>query len=185
MGLGTGDPVSRAQPQEGETVVDLGSGAGVDAFLAAREVGPTGEVIGVDLTFEMVERARRLAADHGIGNATFLQTRIEDLPLAGGIADVVVSNCVINLSPDGQAALEEAFRLLKPGGRLVVSDTVRLGQPEEGCGCGCSSGALTPEAWRGRLDEVGFSRIQVEAEPAEERFGPGMGTGLVEAVKPA
>lgn len=184
LGLGTGDPVGEADPQPGETVVDLGSGSGVDVFLAADAVGPEGEAIGVDLTAEMVERARRLADEHGIENAAFHHGRIEELPLPDGVADVVVSNCVVNLSEDKPAVLSEAFRVLAPGGRLVVSDTVRIGEGEPGCGCACQEGALTAAEWKALLQEAGFEAVAIDPEPPDGRFGPEVGTGLVRARKP-
>ena len=124
LGLGCGNPTAIASLSEGMTVLDLGSGAGIDCFLAARQVGPTGQVIGVDMTPEMVERARQNASSGGYGNVEFRLGEIEALPVADESVDVVISNCVLNLSPDKERVLAEVHRVLKPGGRVVVSDMV-------------------------------------------------------------
>lgn len=124
LGLGCGNPTAIASLREGDVVLDLGSGAGIDCFLAARQVGPTGRVIGVDMTPEMIERARRNAAQGGYSNVEFRLGEIEALPVADASVDVVISNCVLNLSPEKHRALAEASRVLRPGGRIVVSDMV-------------------------------------------------------------
>lgn len=183
-GLGTGNPVRAARPQPGETVVDLGSGAGVDVFLAAQEVGSRGRAIGVDLTPEMVDRARRLAKEHGHANVEFRQGVLEHLPLPSTIADVVLSNCVINLAADKEAALREAHRVLKPGGRFVASDTLRMESGPDACTCGCAAGAWSEAEWRRGLAEVGFQDVRVDAEAPTGRFGPRVGTVLIRARKP-
>ena len=163
LGLGTGNPVREARLQPGETVLDLGSGAGVDVFLAATQVGPQGRAIGVDFTPEMVERARANA--EGIANAEFHLAPMERLPLPDASVDVVVSNCVVNLSVDKPAVLREAFRVLRGGGRFVVSDTLRLGslpmaaQPS----CDCMTGALSEREWRAHLAAAGFVDVEVRA----------------------
>lgn len=187
-GLGTGDPVGAADPDPGETVVDLGSGAGVDVFRAAEIVGPEGRAVGVDITPEMVETARGIAADHGYEHVEFLNAPMESVPLEDDLADAVVSNCVVNLAPDKVAALREARRLLRPGGRLVVSDTLRVASKTADGGsvdCGCVGGAWTEDEWRAGLEETGFEVVAVDVEPPTGRFGPHVGTATIRARKPA
>lgn len=167
LGLGCGNPTALAELRLGEVVVDLGSGAGVDAFLAARRVGPSGRVIGVDMTPAMVERARANARDSSYRQVEFRLGEIEHLPVADGTADVIVSNCVINLSADKPAVYRESFRVLRPGGRLIVSDMVatRPIAPEDRADAAlwssCSSGALDAAGISEALTAAGFTDISV------------------------
>ena len=161
LGLGSGNPVRLAAPRKGEVVVDLGSGAGVDVFLAADLVGPTGRAIGIDMTPEMIAKARGLATEHGIGNAEFHESLMEHVPLADASADLVVSNCVINLSPDKPAVFREAFRVLKPGGRLVISDLVKERPFEIADVCGCVGGAMVRGEYLDAIRGAGFRDVEV------------------------
>jgi len=162
LGEGGGNPVRHADLRAGEVVVDLGSGAGVDVFLAATSVGPAGRAIGVDMTPEMLDRARRAAAAAGVKNVEFRAGVIETLPVADATADVVLSNCVINLSPDKAAVFREAFRVLKPGGRLVISDIVQerplLIMDDD---CGCVANAMLRADYLATIRDAGFERVQV------------------------
>lgn len=184
LGLGTGDPVTVAAPRPGEVVLDLGSGAGVDVIAAAKLVGPSGRAIGVDFTPEMVERARKHACAEGLANAEFLGGRLEELPLPDATADVIVSNCVVNLSVDKPAALREAWRVLKPGGRLAISDTLRVGGPPQAPTCGCETGAMSEPEWRAGLRQAGFVDVDVAPEAPGGCCG-GTGRVMVRARKPA
>jgi arsenite methyltransferase len=170
LGLGCGNPTALAELKSGETVVDLGSGGGIDCFLAARRVGGEGRVIGVDMTPEMIERARRAARAAGASNVEFRLGEIEHLPVADRSADVVISNCVINLSPDKRQTFREAFRILKDGGRLQVSDIVlleelpsRLRQSME-LYAGCVAGAMSKDEYLRAIEEAGFKNVQVVSE---------------------
>ncbi len=171
-GLGCGNPLAIAALGEGETVVDLGPGLGMDAFLAATRVGPRGRVIGVDMTEEMIEGARRIAAEKGYTNVEFRLGQIEQLPLEAGTADVIISNCVINLSTDKDGVFREAFRVLKPGGRLAVSDTVSEKPLPEylrndlNAWASCIGGALQRDEYLASVEKAGFSDIQVTSEKA-------------------
>jgi SAM-dependent methyltransferase len=170
LGLGCGNPLAHAEVQPGETVLDLGSGAGIDAFLAAREVGPTGRVIGVDMTPAMVERARSNAASGNYANTEFRIGEIEHLPVADQSVDVIISNCVINLSPEKEQVFREAYRVLKPGGRLLVSDLVWLAHPPEEVRSsvealvGCVAGASLEDDYLALIRKAGFSDVQVVGE---------------------
>jgi len=167
LGLGCGNPTALAELRPGEVVIDLGSGAGFDAFLCARRVGPTGRVIGIDMTPEMLEKARRSAEKTGATNVDFRQGYIEEVPVAEKTADVVISNCVVNLSPDKPRVLREAFRVLKPGGRLRISDiATRRPLPREvrddvRALCACLAGCLTLDEYRTFLEKAGFTAIEL------------------------
>lgn len=170
LGLGCGNPLAFAELRAGDVVVDLGSGAGFDCFLAAGRVGPSGRVIGVDMTPEMVERARALARQDGIGNVEFRLGEIEALPVANGVADMVISNCVINLSPEKPRVFGEALRVLRPGGVLMVSDLVlRRPLPERvrtsvEAYVGCISGASLRDDYLAMIAAAGFEQVEVLAE---------------------
>ncbi len=170
LGLGCGSPLALAALKPGETVVDLGSGAGIDCFLAARMVGARGRVIGVDMTPEMVGRARASAREHGYRNVDFRLGAIEELPIEDRSADVVISNCVINLSPDKRRVFGEALRVLRPGGRLVVSDVVLArGLPQRvreslDAYLGCVAGAALKRDYLSMIQSAGFERVRVLSE---------------------
>ncbi len=170
LGLGCGNPVALASLREGETVLDLGSGAGLDCFLAAGRVGESGRVIGVDMTPEMLERARENARRGGYANVEFRLGEIENLPVADASVDAIISNCVINLSPDKPRVFREAFRVLRPGGRLMVSDIVLDGElppavrESAAAYVGCISGAARREEYLGMIREAGFEEVEVVEE---------------------
>lgn len=167
MGLGCGNPTAFAQLKVGETVLDLGSGGGFDCFLAAKAVGDEGRVIGVDMTAEMVSKARENAEKSGANNVEFRLGEIEHLPVADASVDVILSNCVINLSPEKAQVFREAFRVLKPGGRLKVSDIVAIAQmPPEmreqaALLTGCIAGAERTDILESMLHEIGFSDVDI------------------------
>lgn len=170
LGLGCGNPTALASLAPGEVVVDLGSGAGIDCFLAAQRVGPGGFVIGVDMTHEMLERSRRAAAEGGFGNVEFRLGEIENLPVADRTADAVISNCVINLSTDKPRVFCEALRVLKPGGRLMVSDLVLERPLPESVRrsveayAGCISGALLKDEYLAAIRAAGFADVEIVGE---------------------
>jgi ubiquinone/menaquinone biosynthesis C-methylase UbiE len=172
LGLGCGNPTALASISEGETVVDLGSGAGIDCFLAARRVGEAGRVIGVDMTPQMLERARANARSGGYANVEFRMGEIEHLPVADGEADLIISNCVVNLSPDKPQVFREAFRALKSGGRLSVSDIVLTEElaPEHKTNAalltGCVSGASLQSEYLGAMKAAGFTVIRIKSSSA-------------------
>jgi arsenite methyltransferase len=201
LGLGCGNPQAIAAMQPGETVVDLGSGAGFDCLLAAKQVGPQGRVIGVDMTHEMLAKARANAIRLDAGNVDFRLGEIEHLPIADATADVILSNCVINLVPDKAQVFREAYRVLKPGGRLAISDVVNT-KPltpdlatDRALVCGCVAGAapaLEVEAW---LRDAGFRDVRVMVKPESRdliaSWAPGRGienyvaSAIIEARKPS
>jgi arsenite methyltransferase len=187
LSLGCGNPVAVADLNEGEAVLDLGSGGGLDVILSAKRVGPTGLAWGLDMTEEMLALARRNAAEAGVTNVHFLKGQSEDVPLPAESVDVVISNCVINLSTDKPAVFRELARVLKPGGRLGISDVVAedhlspADRAERGSYVGCIAGALSKAEYEQGLAEVGFENVSVEFnyEAAE-----GMHGAIVKATKP-
>ena len=201
LGLGCGNPQAIAALKPGEIVLDLGSGAGFDAFLAARQVGETGRVIGVDMTPAMLTKARANAEQGGYRNTEFRLGEIEHLPVANATVDVILSNCVINLSPDKPQVFAEAYRVLKPGGRLAISDVVALGElPEhlrqdQALYAGCVGGAVSIPELSAMLETSGFTDIRISPKDASRSFirdwAPGtpiedfVVSANIEAVKPA
>ncbi len=167
MGLSCGNPTATAKLRAGEVVVDLGSGGGLDVFLAARKVGPTGKAIGIDMTPDMIERARRGAQEAGLNNVEFHLSEIEAMPLATSSVDCVISNCVLNLVPDKSKAFAEIFRILKPGGRLAASDiALKKALPAEVTASvlaytGCVAGAISLDEYRQRLQAAGFQDVVI------------------------
>jgi arsenite methyltransferase len=200
LGLGCGNPLAIASLCPGQTVLDLGSGAGFDCFLAAKAVGPSGRVIGVDMTPEMLAKARRNAANGGFQNVEFRMGEIEHLPVANSSVDVIISNCVINLSPDKRSVVEEAFRVLKPGGRLAISDVIATQElPEDvrtdlALHSACVAGATPIHELRKILANAGFRDVRVEEKPGSREviaeWAPGRGienyvtSATIEATKP-
>lgn len=176
MGLGCGNPQAIADLKEGETVLDLGSGGGFDCFLASKKVGSNGKVIGVDMTPEMISKARSLAEKNDYRNVEFRLGEIENLPVADGMVDVIISNCVINLSPNKKRVFEEAYRVLKSGGRLAISDIVlTAGLPEEFKSdmqlySGCVSGASTIEQLYKLMEQAGFKNIIIVSKDESKEF---------------
>ncbi|HTI32603.1 MAG TPA: arsenite methyltransferase [Miltoncostaea sp.] len=186
--LGCGNPTAVAELRPGETVLDLGSGGGIDVLLSARRVGPTGRAYGLDMTDEMLDLARRNAAEAGATNVEFVKGRIEDIPLPAETIDVVISNCVVNLSPDKRAVLRETFRVLRPGGRIGISDVVaedRLTpgeRAERGSWVGCVAGALSLGEYRALLDDAGFQDVDIAFT---HEVADGMHGAIVRGVRPA
>jgi ubiquinone/menaquinone biosynthesis C-methylase UbiE len=201
MGLGCGNPVAIASLKPGETVVDLGSGGGFDCFLASKQVGETGRVIGVDMTSEMVGKARNNAEKMGTSNVEFRLGEIEHLPVADNSADVIMSNCVINLSPDKLSVYRDALRVLKPGGRLAISDIVASAElPDDiqknlALVSACVGGAATVDDTERMLKEAGFQGIKItpkdESRQMIDKWFPGKNAGqyivsaYIDAVKPS
>jgi len=200
LGLGCGNPQAIAAMKPGEVVVDLGSGAGFDCLLAARQVGPTGRVIGVDMTHEMLTRARENATKVDAGNAEFRLGEIEHLPIADNTADVILSNCVINLVPDKAQVFRECFRVLQPGGRLAISGVVNIVQlspdlaADRALICGCVVGAAPAQQIEAWLTDAGFTSIRVTVKPESRdmiaSWAPGRGienyvaSAVIEGRKP-
>jgi len=200
MGLGCGNPQAIASLKPGETVLDLGSGGGFDCFLAAKAVGRSGLVIGVDMTPEMVSKARKNAAQTGLNNVQFRLGEIENLPVADNVADVIISNCVINLSPEKERVFRETFRVLKPGGRLAISDVVATAElPDRikqdlALYAGCVAGASLIAELEAILKTVGFEKIRIspkdESKEIVRTWAPGrqiedyVVSAMIEAVKP-
>lgn len=179
MGLGCGNPTALSDLKEGETVMDLGSGAGFDCFLARERVGEKGRVIGVDMTKEMVDKARKNAEQRGVGNVEFILGEMESLPLEDGSVDAIISNCVINLSPDKDRVFSEAYRVLKQGGRMYISDIVLLEELSEeqkndkDLLTGCVAGALLRDDYLSKLKRAGFE-VEILSENkdvSKEQYG--------------
>lgn len=201
LGLGCGNPTAIAALKAGETVLDLGAGGGFDCFLAARRVGPEGRVIGVDMTPDMVARARAAAAEGGYANVEFRLGEIEHLPVADAVADVILSNCVVNLSPAKAAVFQEAFRVLKPGGRLCLSDVVATAPLPDSLSrnleaiAGCIGGAAQVSDIAAWLDAAGFEAVSIAVNEKSRDviagWAPGQGveryvaSATIEARKPA
>ena len=186
--LGCGVPTAVADLREGETVLDLGSGAGADVLISARRVGPTGKAIGLDMTDEMLELARTNAAEAGLANVEFVKGYLEDMPLADGTVDVVISNCVINLSEDKPQVFREAARVLRPGGRFAVSDVIADPDMDEqtradmAAWTGCVAGALTEAEFRVALQDAGLEDVEVRET---HRVHEHAGAAIIRARKPA
>jgi arsenite methyltransferase len=183
-----GNPTAVADLQEGETVLDLGSGGGIDVLLSAKRVGPTGKAYGLDMTEEMLQLARANAAEAGASNVEFLKGQIEAIPLPAGTVDVVISNCVVNLSTDKPAVFAETFRVLKPGGRIGITDVVADDQlsptdrAERGAWVGCIAGALTKTEYEHGLATAGFAEVSVVFT---HQVGDGLHSAIIKATKPA
>jgi arsenite methyltransferase len=186
--LGCGNPTAVAELHEGETVLDLGSGGGIDVLLSAKRVGPTGRAYGLDMTEEMLALARRNAAEAGATNVEFLKGHIEAIPLPAHTVDVVISNCVINLSTDKPAVFAETFRVLKPGGRIGITDVVAEDhlsaeeRAERGAWVGCIAGALTKTEYENGLSAAGFAEVSVDFT---HQVGDGLHSAIIKAARPA
>ena len=184
MGLGCGNPQLIANIKEGETVIDLGSGGGIDCFLASKKVGPKGYVIGVDMTSEMISKSRVIAGKHRYRNVDFRLGEIENLPIADNTSDVIISNCVINLSPKKQRVYDEAYRVLKKGGRVAISDIVLMKElteemkQDEKLYCGWVTGASSVEELKVYLEKAGFSDITIETKEVSKEYAEKWGHNL-------
>jgi arsenite methyltransferase len=185
--LGCGNPTAVAELHEGETVLDLGSGGGIDVLLSAKRVGPSGKAYGVDMTEEMLALARRNAAEAGARNVEFLKGQIEAIPLPAETVDVVISNCVVNLSTDKPAVFAETFRVLKPGGRIGITDVVAEDQlspadrAERGAWVGCIAGALSRSEYEAGLAAAGFTGVSVAFT---HQVGDGLHSAIIRATRP-
>lgn len=185
--LGCGTPLAVADLHDGDTVLDLGSGGGIDVLLSARRVGPTGKAYGLDFSDDMLELARRNAAEAGASNVEFLRGRIEEIPLPDGHVDVIVSNCVINLSVDKPAVFASMFRVLRPGGRIGISDVVaedRLTpqqRADRGGWVGCIAGALSVSEYQQGLTDAGFTGVSIEFT---QQAADGIHSAIIKATKP-
>ena len=203
LGLGCGNPIAYTEVKPGETILDLGSGGGMDAFIAARLVGENGSVIGVDMTPEMIDLAQKNAAKVGYTQVDFRLGLIEDLPVEDASVDVVISNCVVNLSTDKEKVYQEAYRVLKPGGRIAISDPVRVAEfPDavkdaDDAYAGCIAGAASVDELEGYLKSAGFEQIRIVPKGANEsvingwaeddleiKLGQFVMSMLISAVKP-
>ena len=201
LGLGCGNPKAFAAMTAGETVLDLGSGAGFDCFLAADEVGPDGRVIGVDMTPEMVSKARENVAKNDAANVAFRLGEISHLPVADAVVDVVISNCVVNLAPDKRRVFDDAYRVLRPGGRLAISDVVQTApfpddvRTDPDSLTGCVAGAATVDELEEMLDDAGYEGIEIAPKAESTEFisewdadrdlGDYLVSATIEAVKPS
>ncbi len=184
---GCGNPIADAHPKPGETVLDLGSGAGLDCFLAAKEVGPRGSVIGLDMTDAMLEKAEKNRRSLGVHNVSFRKGEMENMPLQDGAVDIIISNCVINLSPDKASVFRESFRVLRPGGRFVVSDVIQVAEPSGDASsiedwCACIAGAIRDDEYVTQLREAGF--VDVEIIGRKPYVSPELVSATIRAVKP-
>jgi arsenite methyltransferase len=190
MADGCGNPTGLGMIKEGETVLDLGSGGGIDVFLASKRVGQTGRVIGLDMTTEMVERAKDNARKMGLSNVEFKLGEIERMPISNGSVDVIMSNCVICLSPDKERVFAEMFRVLNPGGRLAIADEVALKpftekekrDPEKWCGC--ITGAITEKEYASSLERAGFANVYVKRLRPSTESNPNIFSAFVSAIRP-
>jgi SAM-dependent methyltransferase len=186
--LGCGNPTAVAELHQGETVLDLGSGGGIDVLLSAKRVGPSGRAYGLDMTEEMLQLARRNAAQAGATNVDFLKGQIEAIPLPAATVDVVISNCVVNLSTDKAAVFAETFRVLRPGGRIGITDVVAedglspADRAERGAWVGCIAGALSRGEYEAGLAAAGFAEVSVAST---HQVGDGLHSAIIKATKPA
>jgi SAM-dependent methyltransferase len=186
--LGCGNPTAVAELHQGETVLDLGSGGGIDVLLSAKRVGPQGKAYGLDMTEEMLQLARHNATEAGAGNVEFLKGQIEAIPLPASTVDVVISNCVVNLSVDKPAVFAETFRVLRPGGRIGITDVVAEDQlsaedrAERGAWVGCIAGALSRSEYVAGLAAAGFEQVSVAFT---HQVGDGLHSAIIKATKPA